>query len=408
MRYDTVALGRAGGTDYFCLDELLTPDERAVRDRVRRFCDDDVIPVINGYWERAEFPFDLVPRIASLGIAGGTLRGHGCAGLSALASGVVSMELGRGDASIATFVGVHSGLAMGAIGRLGSEEQRARWLPAMARFERIGAFALTEPDHGSDAVALETRARRDGGHYVIDGHKRWIGNASFADVVVVWARDDDGEVGGFVVERGTPGYQATVITGKTSKRAVWQADVRLDSLRVPVENRLAEARTFRDTAKVLAATRLAVGWEALGHAIAVYEVAQRYTQEREQFGQPLAAFQIVQQRLAWMLAEITAMQTLTTRAAQLADQDALTDAQSALVKMHNAAKARAIVADARDLLGGNGILLDFHVARHQADMEAVVTYEGTDTIQSLIVGREITGHQAFAPPRPGRGTAEKA
>lgn len=399
MTHDTADLGRSRGTDFFCLDELLTPEERAVRDRVRRFCDDQVIPVINGYWERAEFPFDLVPGIAALGIAGGTLREHGCAGLSALASGLVSMELGRGDASVATFVGVHSGLAMGAIGRLGSEEQRARWLPAMARWERIGAFALTEPDHGSDAVALETRARRDGDHYVIDGEKRWIGNASFADLVIVWARDDDGDVGGFVVEKGTPGYEADVIAGKTSKRAVWQADIRLRSVRVPVEHRLAESRTFRDTARVLGPARLSVGWEALGHAIAVYEVAQRYAEQRVQFGQPLASFQIVQQRLAWMLAEITAMQTLTVRAAQLLERDALTDAQSALVKMNNAAKARAIVDDARDLLGGNGILLEYHVARHQADMEAVVTYEGTDTIQSLIIGREITGQQAFAPSR---------
>jgi glutaryl-CoA dehydrogenase len=401
MAYDTADLGRSRGTDFFCLDELLTAEELAVRDRVRRFCDDEVIPVINDYWERAEFPFDLVPRIAALGIAGGSLEGHGCAGLSALASGMVSMELGRGDASVATFVGVHSGLAMGAIGRLGSEEQRARWLPAMARWERIGAFALTEPDHGSDAVALETRARRDGDHYVIDGEKRWIGNASFADLVVVWARDDDGDVGGFVVEKGTPGYEAEVMTGKTSKRAVWQADVRLRSVRVPAENRLAESQSFRDTARVLGPARLSVGWEALGHAIAVYEVAERYAEQRVQFGQPLASFQIVQQRLAWMLAEITAMQTLTVRAAQLLERDALTDAQSALVKMNNAAKARAIVDDARDLLGGNGILLEYHVARHQADMEAVVTYEGTDTIQSLILGREITGQQAFAPPRQG-------
>src|SRR5918997_3720465 len=236
--------------DFFFHDELLTEEEREVRDRVRSFCDRDVRPVINGYWESAEFPFEMIPKIAELSIAGGTIEGYGCPGMSEVASGLVAVELARGDGSLNTFFGVHSGLAMGTIAMLGSEEQKEQWLPLMARCEKIGAFGLTEPNHGSDAVMLETRARREGDEYVIDGEKRWIGNASFADVTVIWARDEEDNVGGFLVEKGTPGLSAEVIPGKVSKRAVWQADLNLEGVRVPAENRLEHARTFRDTAKV--------------------------------------------------------------------------------------------------------------------------------------------------------------
>ena len=267
----------------------------------------------------------------------------------------------------------------------------------MARMEKIGAFGLTEPNHGSDAVALETRARRVGNDYIIDGAKRWIGNASFADVTIIWARDDEGNVGGFLVEKGTPGFEATVMTGKVSKRAVWQVDITLKGVRVPAENRLAKARTFKDTAKVLTATRSGVAWEAVGHAVAAYEIAFNYTRERVQFGKPLASFQIIQQKLASMLANVTTMQLLCYRLAQLQEQGKMTDAMASLAKMNNARLAREVVAEAREMLGGNGILLDYHIARHHADIEAVFTYEGTDTIQSLIVGRAITGQQAFAP-----------
>src|SRR3712207_3961922 len=242
-------VARSLGTDYYLIDELLNDEEREIRDRVRAFADREVIPMINGYWERAEFPFELIPKIAELNIAGGTIEGYGCPGMSEVASGLVAVELARGDGSLNTFYGVHSGLAMGTIAMLGSEEQKERWLPAMARCEKIGAFGLTEPNHGSDAVRLETRARHEGDEYVIDGEKRWIGNASFADVIVIWARDDEGNVGGFLVEKDTPGYSAEVIKGKTSKRCVWQADVRLDGVRIPAENRLAGARTFKDTAR---------------------------------------------------------------------------------------------------------------------------------------------------------------
>ena len=279
---------------------------------------------------------------------------------------------------------------------LGSEEQKERWLPSMASLDEIGAFALTEPEHGSDAVALETRARRIGDEYVLDGAKRWIGNGTIADVIVVWARGEDGQVNGFLVENGTPGYEASVIERKGSARAVWQADIRLESARVPVESRLPGAHSFKDTARVLATTRATCAWAALGHAVAAYDAAVVYTQRRKQFGRPLCSFQIVQERLVKMLAEVTAMQLYCMQIGRLAEQDRLTDTIAGLAKLNNTRKARQVIAEARDLLGGNGLLLDYHVIRHMADIEAIHTYEGTETIQALIVGRDITGLGAFA------------
>jgi glutaryl-CoA dehydrogenase len=387
------------GTDYYLLDDVLSDDERAIRDKVRAFADREVLPIINGYWERAEFPFELIPRLAELKIAGTVIEGHGCPGMSRLAAGIVTRELSRADGSVNTFFGVHSGLAMGAIALLGSEQQKARWLPPMARLETIGAFALTEPRHGSDSVALETSVRRspDGDAYVINGEKRWIGNASFADVTIVWARDEHGDVGAYVVEKGTPGFDASaLITGKIGKRAVWQPDIRLDDVRVPVENKLAGANTFRDAGRVLNTTRGGAAWECVGHAVACYEAALAYAKARSQFGRPIAAFQIVQNKLANMLAETTAMQLVCLRLAQLHEQGRMTGPMASLAKMHNVQKAKQVCSAARDILGGNGLLLDYHVARHLTDMEVVDTYEGTDTIQSLIVGRDVTGISAFA------------
>jgi len=387
--------------DYYLLDELLTPEARDVRDRVRTFVDTELLPVINDYWDRADFPFELVPKIAKLGIIGTTIDGYGCPGLSRLAAGMVSREMSRGDGSINTFIGVQSGLAMGTIGLLGSEEQKQRWLPAMATLDKIGAFALTEPDHGSDSVRLETTARRDGAHYVLNGAKRWIGNAGFADVVVVWARDvQDERVKAFVVEKspdGThpDGYTAELITGKIGKRAVWQPDVTLRDVRVPADNKLADANSFRDASRVLTATRGGAAWESLGHAVAAYEIALDYARERVQFGKPIASFQLVQHKLAGMLSEVTAMELYCVRMAELQEQGRWTGPMASLAKMHHARKARQVCLDARDILGGNGLLLDHHVARHLTDMEVVHTYEGTDSIQSLIVGRDITGISAF-------------
>jgi len=383
-------------SDIFLTDELLTDGDRAVRDRVRRFSDDEVVPVINGYWERAEFPFPLIPKLAALGVCGGTFTGHGLPGLSPIAAGLVSMELARGDGSISTFHGVHSGLAMTAIAQLGSEEQKKRWLGPMARLDLIGAFALTEPDHGSDAVTLETRARHLGDGYVLDGEKRWIGNAMFADLMIVWARDGAGDVGAYVVEKGTPGVETRTITGKIAKRASWQADVVLSDVRVPAENRLPGATTFDDATHVLARARPGIAWGALGHATAAYEIAVAYSLGREQFGTPIAGYQLTQYRLAKMLADLTCMRLVCLRLASLLGEGKLTPPMASLAKMHNAARARAVVGEARDLLGGNGLLLENHVGRHLGDVEVVSTVEGTDVVHALIVGREITGMSAFS------------
>ncbi len=383
------------GTDYYLVEELLTDEEREIRDKVRAFADREVIPVINDYWNKEEFPFELIPKIAELNVAGTTIKGYGCPGMSHVAAGLVEVEMARGDGSISTFFGVHSGLAMDSIAMLGSEEQKEKWLPLMARMEKVGAFGLTEAKHGSDVVRLETRARREGDEYVIDGEKRWIGNATFADVTIIWARDDDDNVGGFLVEKDTPGFSTELISGKMGKRAVWQPDIKLEGVRVPLENRLAGADTFKDTNEVLTATRGMVAWECIGHAVASYEAALTYAKEREQFGKPIASFQIIQSKLANMLAEITSMQLLCFRLAQLQEQGKMTGPMASLAKMNNARKAKQVCADARDIMGGNGILLEYHVARHLSDMEIVYTYEGTDTIQALIVGRDVTGIGAF-------------
>lgn len=390
------------GTDFYLMDEFLTAEERELRGRVRNFVDKDLLPVINGYWERAEFPFELIPKLAALGIIGSTIQGFGCPGLSRLAAGMVATEISRGDGSVNTFLGVQSGLAMGTINMLGSQEQKERWLPEMAALGKIGAFALTEPDHGSDSVALETSARRDGDSYIISGRKRWIGNASMADVVIIFARDaDDAKVKAFVMERnddGTypAGYSTEVITGKIGKRAVLQPDITLDNVRVPARNRLTECHSFKDVTRVLTSTRSGASWESLGHAIAAYEAAVAYSKSRQQFGRPIASFQLVQNKLANMLAELTAMQLICFRLAVLAEDGRMTGPMASLAKMHTAQKARWICSEARDMLGGNGVLLENHVARHMTDMEVVSTYEGTDSIQSLLVGREITGISAFS------------
>jgi len=391
-------------TAFYALDDLLEPAEIEVRDRVRDFCAREVTPIINDHWERAEFPAQLIPGIAGLGIAGGTITGYGSPGMSAVAAGLVAAEWARADGSLGTFYGVHSFLAMQSIAMLGSEEQRERWLPAMARLEAVGAFGLTEPQHGSDAVALETRAVRDGDEYVLTGAKKWIGNGTIADLVLIWARDEAGDVGGYVVPKGSIGWTATRMTGKTALRAVWQAEITLDAVRVPAENRLANCSSFKDVARVLDRTRYTVAWRALGVAEAAYELALAHTLQREQFGQPIAGYQLVQDKLARMLAEITSMRLLSWRLSKLADEGRMTAAMASMAKMNNAKKARAIIADARDLLGGDGILLEHHVARHHADIEAIYTFEGTDHVQALIVGREITGISAIT----GRRKEKKA
>ena len=389
-------IGDALSTDYFFLRDQLTDEQLRYLNETRRFVDDDVLPVINEYWDAAEFPWPIIQKLGTTGLVGDGIEGYGCPEMDPLSAGLVTMELSRGDGSIGTFVGVQAGLAMRSIAYCGSEEQKQKWLPAMARLEKIGAFALTEPDHGSDSVALETTARRDGDSWVLDGQKKWIGNASIADVIVVWARDtEDGQVKGFLVEKGAAGYEARVQERKGALRAVWQAEITLSGVRVAEIDRLPGANSFKDTGRVLASTRSSCAWMALGHAVAGYEAALTYALRREQFGKPLASFQIVQQRLVRMLADVTAMQLYCVQIARLAETGKLTDTLAGLAKLHNTTKARTVLAEARDLLGGNGILLDFHVMRHMADIEAVHTFEGTETMQTLIVGRDITGIGAF-------------
>ena len=381
-------LGTALVTDHFLVREQFDEAEWEPFIRTRRFVDEEVLPVINDYWERAEFPWPLARQLAELELLD--------EGMSPLALGLVHMELNRGDGSLGTFFGVQTGLAMKAIELLGSPEQQARWLGPMARLDAIGAFALTEPDHGSDSVALETSARREGDTWVLNGAKRWIGNGTIADVAVVWARStEDGQVKGFLVETGSPGYDATVITGKAAVRAVWQADIRLDDVRVPESSRLPGATTFKDAGRVLITTRGTVAWGALGHAMAAYDIALTYTRQRHQFGRPLASFQIVQDRLVKMLAEVTSMQLYCMQLARLADDGRVSDTIAGLAKFNNTRKARQVIAEARDLLGGNGILLENHVIRHMSDIEVLHTFEGTETMQALIVGRDITGIGAF-------------
>jgi glutaryl-CoA dehydrogenase len=383
--------------DFYRLDDLLTPEEREVRYLVRDFMAREVEPIINPYWERAEFPFEIIPKLAALNLAGATIKGYGCRGLSQVAMGVMAMEFARGDASISTFFGVHSGLAMGSIDMLGSEAQKERWLPAMARMELLGCFGLTEPQGGSNAAHPLTTAVREGDHYILNGAKRWIGNATLADLAIIFARNTEtNQVNAFVVEpKKMAGYTATPIEGKIAKRAIINADVKLENVVVPAENRLERCNSFRDVAKVLMVTRVGVAWEAVGAAMAAYEYALAYAKQRVVFGKPIAGFQMIQDKLVQMLGEITSMQLFTLRLSQLADEGKLTDGQASLAKVHNAAAARRVVALGREIMGGNGILLENHVARHFADMEAVYTYEGTNEINTLVVGREITGISAI-------------
>jgi glutaryl-CoA dehydrogenase len=390
-------LGEALATDYFQVREQFTDEQWGHFITTRRFVDEEVLPAINEYWEAAELPWPLMRRLADLGLYGEDIQGYDCPGMSPLARGLVNMELHRGDGSLGTFLGVQSGLAMKAIDLLGNEQQKDRWLPALAKLDAIGAFALTEPEHGSDSVALETSARRDGDGWVIDGAKRWIGNGSIADVVVVWARaDEHGQVKGFLVETETPGFAAETIGGKGASRAIWQAQIELDGVRVPDSARLPGANSFKDAGRVLVTTRSTCAWGALGHAVAAYDAALTYSKQRTQFGKPLAGFQIIQERLVKMLAEITSMQLYCMQLARLEEAGQLTDTIAGLAKFNNTRKAREIIADARDMLGGNGVLLENHVIRHMGDIEVVHTYEGTATMQALIVGRDITGIGAFA------------
>ena len=383
--------------DFYHVTESLNDSERAVLQKIRAFMEAKVAPVINKYWADDEFPFDLVPGFRDLKIAGLGYNGYECAGGSTLLAGFAAMEIARVDSSFATFFGVHSGLAMGSIFLAGSEEQKQKWLPPMARMEKIGSFGLTEPLVGSGTSGgLLTSARRDGDTWVLNGQKKWIGNATWGDVTIIWARDvADGQVKGFIVENKTPGFKADKIQNKMALRVVQNALITLDNCRVPEENRLQGALTFRDTARVLRMTRAFVAWEAVGCAMGAYEHALAYAQTREQFGKPIAKFQLIQDLLVKMLGNITASLCMTVRLSELQDEGKLKDEHASLAKAFCTVKMRETVGFARELLGANGIVLDYQIGRFVADAEAIYSYEGTREMNTLIVGKAITGFGAF-------------
>ena len=397
---DAPTLHDTPDSDFLGFELLLDDEDRKHLERVRAFMTVNVEPVINDYWTRAQFPHELVPGLAELGIAGLQFDGPGCPGRSSLLDGMTSMELARVDPSIQTFKGVHGRLAMRSVQLCGSDEQKERWLPVMARMELLGAFGLTEPLEGSGiAGGLATTARREGDEWVLDGEKKWIGNASFADLVVIWARDvEDGHVKGFVVEKDSPGTEGMsfdVQRDKIALRVVQNAEIHLRSVRVPEANRLGRASSFADTAKVLKVTRMGVAWAATGCARGAYEHALRYTGDREQFGKPIAGFQLVQDLLVKMLANVVASTAMCVRVSQLQDAGLLKDEHASLAKAFTTSRMRETVGWAREVLGGNGILLEHHVGRFVADAEAIYSYEGTREINTLIVGRAITGRSAF-------------
>jgi glutaryl-CoA dehydrogenase len=383
--------------DFYHLGHALTTDERALQLRVREVMETEVKPLINSYWLRAEFPFEIIPMLAKLNICGGTYQGYGCPGMSHIVEGIIAMELARVDTSVCTFFGVQSGLSMGSIYLLGSEAQKQEWLPAMQRMEKIGAFGLTEPEVGSAVAAgLTMLAKRNGDTWLLNGQKKWIGNSTFADVIVIWARDvDDDQVKGFLVRKGTPGLSVKKIEDKMALRIVQNGIITLTNCEVAESDRLANANSYKDTAKVLRMTRAGVAWQAVGCARGAYESALQYTRERKQFGKPIASFQLIQNHLVEMLTNLTAMQTMVFRLSQLQEEGKITDEHASLAKVFCSLRTRDIVSKAREVMGGNGILLEHDVARFVADAEAIYSYEGTKEINTLIVGRAITGYSAF-------------
>ncbi len=384
--------------DFYSIIETLTPEEQAVVKEVRAFMEAKVAPVINKYWADDAFPFELLPEFKKLNIGGLGLEGYGCRGGSQKLFGIIAMELGRVDPSFATFFGVHDGLAMGSIYLDGSEEQKQKWLPRMARFETIGCFGLTEPLVGSGSGGgLTTTAKRDGDTWVLNGQKKWIGNSPWCDISIIWARDvADNQVKGFIVEnKTTPGFSVEKIERKIALKVVQNGLITMKDCQVPEANRLQEAKSFRDTAKVLRMTRYAVGWMATGCQMGAYEHAVAYAQQRVQFGKPIASFQLIQDLIAKMLANVTACQCLMLRLADIDDQGKLQDHHAALAKAFTTARMRETVSWGRELFGANGIVADYNVGRFFADAEALYSYEGTYQMQNLIVGKAVTGFSAF-------------
>jgi glutaryl-CoA dehydrogenase len=385
-------------SDFYQLADVLTVEEKTIVKNVRTFMETKVQPIINKYWSDDAFPFELLPLIKELQVGGLGYEGYGCAGGSQKLFGFVAMELARVDASICTFFGVHSGLAMGSIYLDGSEEQKQKWLPPMARWEKIGCFGLTEPLVGSGTSGgLTTTAKREGDTWILNGQKRWIGNSPWCDISIIWARDvADNQVKGFIIEnKTTPGFSVEKMEHKIALKVVQNGQITLKDVRVSEANRLQGGNSFRDTARVLRMTRYMVGWASTGIQMGAFENALKYAQERLQFGKPIASFQMVQDLLAKMLANVTACQCLMVRLAQMDDEGKLGDHHASLAKAFCTAKSRETVAWGRELLGGNGIIADYNVGRLFADAEALYSYEGTYQMQNLIVGKAITGLGAF-------------
>jgi glutaryl-CoA dehydrogenase len=385
----------ASTTDFLDLDDLLAEPEKAVRARVRTLVEQEVLPIIEDCYDRGEFPRQLIPRLAELGLLGMKLSGYGCAGASSVSYGLACQELERGDSGLRSFMSVMSSLVMYPIYTFGSEEQKGEWLPALARGEKIGCYALTEPEAGSDPGNLKTFARRDGEDWILSGVKRWISYGSIADVALVWARTEEG-IRGFLVETCTPGFTAGQIPKMMSLRASVTSTLILDDVRVPERNRLPEAAGLRSALMCLDEGRLGIAWGAVGAAMACYEMAVDYAGRRIQFERPIASFQLTQQKLVKMLTEISKGQLLALRVSRLRDQGRARPEQISMAKMNNVAEALKIARAARGILGGNGISLDFHVIRHMCNLESVYTYEGTHEVHTLILGEAITGLSAFS------------
>jgi glutaryl-CoA dehydrogenase len=382
--------------DLLALDELLSDEERLVRDTVRAFVSDRVLPVIEKHFRAGTFPNDLIPAMAEMGLLGANLEGYGCAGLGPVAYGLIMQELERGDSGLRSFVSVQGALCMYPIHAYGSEAQKERWLPAMARGERIGCFGLTEPDAGSDPAAMRTRAAKVAGGWVLNGAKAWITNGSVADVAVVWARDDDGRVRGFLVERGTPGFSARDYHGKFSLRASVTSELVLSDCRIPEDAILPATAGLKHPLSCLTQARYGIAWGGLGSAMAVYDEALRYAQQRIAFGRPIAATQIQQEKLVFMANEITKGQLLALRLGRLKEKGEATPVRVSLAKRNNIWLARECARLAREILGANGIADEYQTGRHFCNIEAVYTYEGTHDIHTLIVGEALTGIAAFS------------
>ncbi|KFK23840.1 hypothetical protein AALP_AAs60678U000100 [Arabis alpina] len=390
-------------SDYYHFNDLLTPEEQAVRKKVRECMEKEVAPIMAEYWEKAEFPFHIVPKLGAIGVVGGSIKGYGCPGLSITANAIATAEIARVDASCSTFVLVHSSLGMLTIALCGSEAQKQQYLPSLAQLKTVACWALTEPDNGSDASGLRTTATKVEGGWIIEGQKRWIGNSTFADLLLIFARNTTtNQINGFIVKKDAPGLKATKIPNKIGLRMVQNGDILLQNVFVPDEDRLPGVNSFQDTSKVLAVSRVMVAWQPIGISMGIYDMCHRYLKERKQFGAPLAAFQLNQQKLVQMLGNVQAMFLMGWRLCKLYESGRMTPGQASLGKAWISSKARETASLGRELLGGNGILSDFLVAKAFCDLEPIYTYEGTYDINTLVTGREVTGLAAFKPATRSR------